>query len=371
MRTLLIISILVCSALQAFATTQVTVEQLEHLLQTNRNRSDTKLSRQIADLKLSERLTANRFARLEANLPGKRARRALTAVADSAEFLPLPDSDLPSLDAPSAAAQNEMIALTTSYVRNTIPTLPNFLATRVTARFADEPASEGNWNQSSVPSRPMHFVSTSSTSVLNRDGVELADTSGTKENRLEQDSKSLRTSGEFGSILIALITDVFRGKVVWSHWESSTQGTLAVFRFSVPRQWSHYSVFIPAQSADARIVPAYHGEVAIDPTSGTIFRITLEAELNQSAPVTVANLMVEYGPVEIGGKTYACPARSVAYSVVRTQIHSWSLLHDTNAALGPGQTQLNDVKFTNYHLFRAESRILTDDSSMYDIKSSR
>jgi hypothetical protein len=57
--------------------------------------------------------------------------------------------------------------------------------------------------------------------------------------------------------------------------------------------------------------------------------------------------MVEYGPVEIGGKTYTCPIRSV----------SISLNYDAFART-PETNLLNDVTFADYHLFRPESRIL-------------
>ncbi len=64
-----------------------------------------------------------------------------------------------------------------------------------------------------------------------------------------------------------------------------------------------------------------------------------------------AAILVEYAPVEIGNRTYDCPVHGVAFSKVPIA-----------AAKGDAveiQTQLNDVVFTNYHLFGSEARIVT------------
>jgi len=69
--------------------------------------------------------------------------------------------------------------------------------------------------------------------------------------------------------------------------------------------------------------------------------------------------MIEYGPVEIGAKTYICPVRSVSISRGRsvTPLTEWD---ETFRTYGPYATMLNDVAFERYHMFRAKSRVLTD-----------
>src|ERR1035438_4822352 len=49
---------------------------------------------------------------------------------------------------------------------------------------------------------------------------------------------------------------------------------------------------------------SYHGEIAFDPATGTILRITMEAEMQPGELVSKAAMLIEYGPVEIGGKSY-------------------------------------------------------------------
>jgi VWFA-related protein len=50
----------------------------------------------------------------------------------------------------------------------------------------------------------------------------------------------------------------------------------------------------------------------LTPSDGSFLRLTLQADLKPSYPIAVADILVEYGPVEIGGKTYICPVKSVA-----------------------------------------------------------
>ena len=70
-------------------------------------------------------------------------------------------------------------------------------------------------------------------------------------------------------------------------------------------------------------------------------------------------IMVEYGPVVIGEKTYICPIRSVSISRWRgvTILTEWA---QTFGVYGRFKTMLNDMTFSKYHIFRAQSRVLPD-----------
>jgi hypothetical protein len=210
---------------------------------------------------------------------------------------------------------------------------------------------------------PLHVVDISRVVVLNRDGQELVDPGDSFEGILGTPESGLKTSGEFGPVLMALMADVFGGEVLWSRWETGAAGPLAVFHYSVPWQKSHYMLLLPALWKNLQTPPAYHGEFTIDPASGAIRRVTIEAEMTADDPVTRAALMVEYGPVEIGGKTFICPTRSVALSktrIIKMRNHKVNHRGWDDPNHGPQQTELNDVQFIHYHQFRAETRIVTE-----------
>jgi hypothetical protein len=377
MRNLALLWLLTAVALSAFAAKRVTVEKLEQVLDESRRTSDAKLAQQIYDLELTERLSEGRLARLETDMPGPLAREALIAVADASTFLDLPARDIPALAAPDPAAQSSMLALTTDYVHKTIHKLPNFFATRETTRFEDTPIAPPLYRESSNTYEPLHEVGRSSATAFYRNGSEVVYAEIAKGNKSKSAERELSTRGVFGPILSAVLVDSANGAVTWSHWEEGPGGLQAVFSYRVPQQASHYTVgfrseepdlFSPADSyidplpADrgaekARHVPAYHGEIAVNPADGTIMRLTLVADLKSGDPIIKADLMVEYGSVELGGKTYICPVKSVALSldhiIYRTAISAAA------AALGAPQLRVNDELFNQYHLFRADAHILT------------
>ena len=136
--------------------------------------------------------------------------------------------------------------------------------------------------------------------------------------------------------------------------------------YAVPKDKSHYEVryccvaaSYGLESKSFQEMSGYHGEMAVDPATGIIARLTVEAELEAGDPISRASIAVEYGPVELGGMAYICPSRSVSISVAKTirnmqdpSGHSWP-------TMGPRQMLLNHVDFDQYHLFRAETRVLS------------
>jgi VWFA-related protein len=358
-------------ALPAWAAKRVTVDQLEQILTASRYNPDAEVARHLSDLELTERLSSTRLARWKAIFPGDKAQAALVALADASEFLDPSAAEIPATAPPDLAAQRRILALTVSYVGKTIPQLPNFLATRVTASFEDTPLQQ-HATSSPTPYEPLHSVGNSSTTVSYRHGQEAVDTGAVK----EKQPQGLTTWGVFGPILGTVLEDAARSKLAWSHWEQGASGPMAVFSYSVPKEKSHYRVEYCCvaeevqsdRSNDADLRPfsqivAYHGEIAVDPASGTILRLMLEAEMKASDPVARASIVVEYGPVEIGGRTYFCPVRSVSSTLAQTLQFNQRFLFPVANTLQPLKTMLNDVAFEQYHLFRAEARVLTGDAA--------
>jgi hypothetical protein len=99
---------------------RVTVEQLEHMLETHSREGDKKLGHWLAGLQLSERLDTTKLARYEARLRGPDSRQAFLALLDASAFLDPPPSEISTLAEPDIEAQNRMIKLTVDYVVSTI-----------------------------------------------------------------------------------------------------------------------------------------------------------------------------------------------------------------------------------------------------------
>jgi hypothetical protein len=140
-------------------------------------------------------------------------------------------------------------------------------------------------------------------------------------------------------------------------------GRLAIFQFAVPAAVSRYKTggcCLPDGDGTISYVKMteYQGEIAIDPTSGAILRVEVQADLNGFVPLNRAEVMVTYGRVEIGGKGYICPLRSV--NIWRARSVNTLVEWNTAALLtwGPYATKLNDFRYDDYHGFRSESRVL-------------
>lgn len=382
----------------ALAGTPVTADQVEQLLAANHGQSDSALAKKIGNLELTERASTARLLRWRSQFPGKHTQEALTALADASAFLDLPASEIPSNPNPTHDEMQQIISRAVDYAGTTVHRLPNFTARRSTSYFdtmssLDETISRGYLPDSPdqalqfppPTNLPLHAVHRSAIIVAYRNGREVVDAGKNLDPGAALSNAELTTHGEFGPVLSVVMNDTAHGTVAWSHWEQGANGPVAVFRFAVPLEASHYTV---AFVDEKRQKPAYHGEIAIEPSNGTILRISLVAEMappvfldpkrvfesNPRQPVKPrqAKIVVEYGPVTLGDKVYFCPLRGIAFSstpfATSKKIYSHRSLSEISVTIPP-QSYLNDVSFTDYHLFRGDVRIL--DADVCDVRPNK
>jgi VWFA-related protein len=388
-RTLRLILLVLLASLTSIAgaSKRVTVAQLEQALTAahTAHRPDAEIARQIGGLELSERLTEATLNRLAAYLDaGSEAALALQLLADQSAFLDPPASEIPSTATPDDAAQRRMIEAARSYVAQTVPRLPNLFAIRTTNRYDDSPyeVKKGGWPVRSG----LHLVNTSSREISIFDERTNQSTNASSANW--QTQSGLVSGGEFGSTLSMILSDTVNGKVAWSHWEQTPTGQVAVFHYSVPSSASHFEVInsvqrqtslegTARQSVGSRqgsgietkpsgggsntstflSKPGYHGSLWVDPVTGTILRITMDADTKGSAQFRRAAITVQYAPVQIGESEFICPVRSLALSIAVNGAN----LDPLTRMPGDAPTQwLNESLFTGYHRFAATTRIVQD-----------
>jgi len=359
--------------------TSITVEALQEALATSESAhsADADVARQLSGMVLTERLSAARLARLKARLPGEKSQQALVALADASVFLAPPAAEIPANPRPDPAALHQMLASVVNYVNTTLRQLPNFMATRDTTRFEDRPLQDiqGEVGMTTLIYLPLHVVGRSNVLVTYRDGHEILEKIPAKSNGGESQERGLFTEGVFGPILSTVVGDALKGQITWSRWEQEAKDAAAVFHYTVPKEKSHYSVGFccvsigkdneaakPEDWHSFAEVAAYHGEFAFDPASGAILRITLESDMLPDEVVSRNGLMVEYGPVDIGGKSYICPVRSVSVLLAHTTKPPLGI-HAPESYKGPAKTFLNDAVFEKYRRFGSETRILPGNSA--------
>ena len=344
----------------------VTVAELEQLLEHDSGERDDVLAEELDQLELTERLSSGRLAVLSDRL-GKHSKAVLYVLVDNSVFLNPPVKDIPINSVPSHAQQVEMLTHTVNYLNGLLPSLPDFVATRTTVQFAQySPSEESSWKTANADSSLREWSKDQST-LLYRNGHE----EQTAEKRKGKSSaqKSLDFIGVFGPIMQRVLRDAMSdgNGLTWSRWERGEDETEAVFRYSVHVKSPSYLVAnCCLRNGDVfRTRPEYHGELTINPDTGAILRLTMEStpgwivepNLSPVRPVNVTGMMLEYGKVEIGGKQYICPHRSVV--ILRSRpVKQMNVLGEDLVVYGPYETLLNDIDYSNYHKFGSQSRML-------------
>ena len=364
MRRFFFLLLLAAATLPAFAVKRVTVEQLEQLLAANKSKPDARLAQQLSDLELTERLSAAKLSHCQAELLGAESRLTLLVLADQSGFLDAPVTETQITDPPDLGAQREMLARAAQYAKRSISKLPDFFATRDTLRFEDTP---GNLQDRPViPYRPLHPVGRLSDTVLYRNGREVIQPSAAAASSNSAPAlRGLNTEGVFGPILGTVLVDTAHGKLEWSHWEREGDGIRAVFRYAIAEGESHYKVDFGDGSEKNT---GYHGVIEVDPATGAILRLVIEADLKRDSPIARSGVLVEYGPLQIGGQTYLCPVKSVsiwraAIGFESKRFRRGALVENNQNDRSQLQTSLNDVAFEQYHLFRADTRLIPDENA--------
>lgn len=352
------------------------VAELQQFLESDRGAHD--LAGKLKGMELTERLSSAQLADWRGRLHGKESKSALTVLGDESAFLAPPKAELPDQPAPDNNTQQQIVLRAEDYLDRFVPTLPDFSADAKTDKYAQRSRRGDTW-KTAPPDRSLTQMITEQTTLLYRGGHEQQVVVKVAGKRIVGRNE-LSSKGIFGPILRLVLDEVRRGnsKLVWARWERTAQGTLAVFGYSVGAEHSRYGVVYCCLADGSRIEthPARHGELAIDPDTGAILRITVESapgwiaetDLSPVQPVMFSNMMVEYGPVDIGGHTFICPKRSVAITRQRT-VSPVSFWGSNFAVYAPYQTLMNDTAYGSYHKFGSESRMLPGFEVMQDGKA--
>ncbi|MBS1806151.1 MAG: hypothetical protein JST28_22640 [Acidobacteria bacterium] len=324
----------------------VTVAQLVEIVENAKGISDETAAKEIGQLELTERLSSLALAGLIEKLSGAKSKTALMAVGDASVFLECPKSEVLSNPTPDPVEQRRIMARASDYLNQIVPKLPDFYAKRITTAFkvAWVPKDKlGTHNAG-----PLDLAGRSEATVLYRNGKEVVQAEGAAKQGL-----SLNIVGTFGPILAKVINDNLQSPMLWHGWEKGPNGALAVFQFHVSMRNSHYSVSLPMAGLGARRV-GYNGEICIDPETGTILRLAIRSDPALALHAFEhADIMLEYGPVSIGGKSYICPVRGV--SISRASYQEVGIMRRDRAFV-----LLNDMVFTDYHVFRSDIQILPE-----------
>jgi VWFA-related protein len=336
-------------------TQRLTVAQLEKILQTARGASSV---HDLSAVVLTDRLSGVKLQSLLAEVRKKKARESLEMIAAESTFLSPPTGAKSADPPPSAAEQQRMLSAAADYLGRVIPRLPKFFAIRTANSYREVAVYPGL--NTVDGEEPLHAEGQVKETVLYRQGAEIV--SSALPHTVTQD-QPLQTYGTFGPIL-ELLQDLLKSpdNIKWGWWEDGPDGRRAVFRFRTTETPTLDLVGCCYPDGNMnnriRISADMHGELVIAPSTGAIVRIQKESELAGFVPTKRSDLMVSYGPVEIAGKTYILPLRSVSLWRGRSvaTLPQWNVGF---AVWGPYETRMNVFNFDQFHEFRGDAHILS------------
>ena len=344
---------------------KVTVAQLEDLVH-----SQTDLQRKLVNLELTERLSTPRLNALLSVIHNERERQALTADADLSFALAPPADETLNRPPPPVEEQRAILKRSFDYLQNVIPKLPDFYALRNTVRFEEPPGRYDDISKMPHQDQTLHFAAEEHATVLYRSGHEVVE----KKQKLGKRraagvrARGLETTGTFGPILAYVFTAAATSPstLSWKRWERGKYGDLSVFSYRVASTSNvpelTYCCFPEGDGTTPYQNKAdTYGEFALNPDTGAIMRIVINADLDEErdpdVPLIRSQIMVEYSPQELGAKSYICPQRSVEVSRGRSEreLHEWGMVFSLYSYF---ETMINDATFGGYHKFGSEARIL-------------
>lgn len=154
-----------------------------------------------------------------------------------------------------------------------------------------------------------------------------------------EESGGAWSTGEFGTVLIDLFSPATAADFTFQR-ESRVGGiTAKVYDFSIDKPHSHWTISMASQSYD----PPYKGSVWIDPATGRVLRIEMQAYgFPGSFPIDHAESATDYQYIRLGdARQYLLPVHAETLSCQR----------------GTDLCSRNAIDFRNYHKYTGESSI--------------
>jgi tetratricopeptide (TPR) repeat protein len=354
-RFLTLLTMALAPTLALAATTKATVQQLDSLLADmhKHSKTDDQVANALREIELTEQLLPSMMNSFVQYQPGPQTIVQIRVLALSSALLSPPPADLPDTPPPDQATQAAIIARATDYTAKQFDPAPKLTSDKLTLRYQNGEdfvrAANGagsNMAHSDLGLDPasqyLRFFGQTSASIVTQGGVELPPKTS---NQDPGGPNGQISPVGAGPILSSVLREVGPEKMTWLRWETVGSERLAVFSFAVNRKQSHYQVnyccFPKTENVGSHIgmtpngvssggkpptsenlgtatffepfnsTVGYHGELFVDPGTGTVVRLIVQAELKPTDFILQEDTRMDYGTVEVGGKAYVVPTRNI------------------------------------------------------------
>ncbi len=332
----------------------MTVEKLSAFLKSSQEfikegkMTDRELAGYLGKVKLTERLDDRTIEELQGALSiGPKTLEALNALRDRTGSLaaakPVVAEPKPTpIPPPTSEEQGAILDEVRQYALNYSKTLPDFICTQVTRRYA---APMPGTRYGGPPDRQPSWQSLDTLTIKlsyfeQKEDYKLILVNNNVTNQDFRTIGGATSTGDFGTMM----KDVFERNTLarfdWDHWGTLRGRRVLAFSYHVAQANSQWHI-----NYDRRldIVPGYHGLVYVDKETHQVMRITLAAEeLPAGFPVKKAETVLDYDYVELSNHTFLLPLKS------------------TTLMAADDYMTRNDTEFRIYRKYSAESDIKFD-----------
>jgi hypothetical protein len=343
-----------CFAVCLAATGQtLSVDKLVAFLQSSEKliaegkMTDRELANYLAKVKLTERLDDRTIEDLQGRGKiGPKTLQALQTLRDHSQMLATAKAIVPEpkptpIPPPSSEEQAAIIDEVREYALDYSKTLPDFICTQVTRRYAaPRPGTKYGGNPDSEPSwQTMDTLQIRLSYFEQKEEYKLIFVNNAV---TTQDYKTIggaTSTGDFGSMMREVFERSTMAHFEWDHWATLRGRRALAFAYRVPQSRSQWHI---TYDRKLDIMPAYHGLVYVDAATHKVTRITLDAEnIPDSFPVRQAGTVLDYDYVEISGHTFLLPLKS---QTVMTATE-YMTRNDTEFRLYRKYETSSDIKF--------------------------
>jgi len=315
------------------ADNKITVQQLKDLLVTLNlgKKTDYEVSSQLKEIDLSEELTAAAKSDLLFASAGPLTSEQICVLEARSSMLAPPPSDLPDLPSPDAVAQRAILDKAIEFAAKNDEQIPRLTALKVVAHYGhintfnqwggnESGPQQGGMVRDQGDGRIMSLTSKYPETVEINQGIEKV-TASKADIRLTRVSPIAESSTRPALSLILRKADE-GGNIHWLRWETINGAKTAVFSYEVDKKNVLYSVdyccFPTRNSIDTDWEPfkktvGLRGKFFIDPDTGTMLRLVMQAELASTDFVEQEDTRIDYGKETIDGNIYVVPEGSFTH----------------------------------------------------------
>jgi hypothetical protein len=148
------------------------------------------------------------------------------------------------------------------------------------------------------------------------------------------------STGEFGTRLFAVFDPRSHADFKWKGWSTLRKRKVARFSYHIEQKHTNFLIqYGPDSKGPNAIVVPYHGEVLVDEETHMVLRLTQQAEIPSTFPISANESWVDYDYADVGGKPFLLPVH--AYSKTRSGRY----------------VAENNIDFREYRKFQIESNI--------------